>query len=201
MRILILQLVHSLALDALILGISKEKLAHEWQALNFVVVGGEPSRRQSQIGFQLSKQIGKIDDYGDLPVHNVAGTDLILLNLSPLPRRIVRPPALQCSLPHFIDRLERDLQGNDLVIQAQLRQLWSNYERGQPCSTLVAEQLRILQQHNISPESFNIPPASVFRRYALVRKLKKANKILVNYTLSSYTVVRSLSPISELIKK
>ncbi|VDM52190.1 unnamed protein product [Angiostrongylus costaricensis] len=35
---------------------------------------------------------------------------LILLNLHPSLMRVVRPPALRCSLPHFIDRLESDLQ-------------------------------------------------------------------------------------------
>uniref|UniRef100_A0A0K0CVL7 Uncharacterized protein n=1 Tax=Angiostrongylus cantonensis TaxID=6313 RepID=A0A0K0CVL7_ANGCA len=54
---------------------------------------------------------------------------LILLNLHPSLMRVVRPPALRCSLPHFIDRLESDLQ-------VQLRRLWSNYETGQPCLTV-----------------------------------------------------------------
>ncbi|KAE9418992.1 hypothetical protein Angca_000193 [Angiostrongylus cantonensis] len=95
-------------------------------------------------------------------------TRLILLNLHPSLMRVVRPPALRCSLPHFIDRLESDLQ-------VQLRRLWSNYETGQPCLTFVTKQLQILQQHNISPESFNIPPADVFRRRELIRKLKRGN--------------------------
>ncbi|KAK6018303.1 hypothetical protein OSTOST_16121 [Ostertagia ostertagi] len=37
-------------------------------------------------------------------------TRLILLNLPPSMRKSLRPKALQCSLPHFIDRLEWDLQ-------------------------------------------------------------------------------------------
>ncbi|KAK5968188.1 hypothetical protein GCK32_013932, partial [Trichostrongylus colubriformis] len=54
-------------------------------------------------------------------------TRLILLNLPPSLRKSVRPQALQCSLPHFIDRLEWDLQ-------VKLRRLWTNYKEGEPCS-------------------------------------------------------------------
>ncbi|KAK6747114.1 hypothetical protein RB195_000378 [Necator americanus] len=95
-------------------------------------------------------------------------TRLILLNLPPSLRRALHPPALECSLPHFIDRLEWDLQ-------VQLRRLWAGYKRGEPCSKYVAKQLRLLQQHDISLESFDMPPARMFRRYELIQKLKRSN--------------------------
>ncbi|WKY03857.1 hypothetical protein Q1695_005090 [Nippostrongylus brasiliensis] len=96
-------------------------------------------------------------------------TRLILLNLPPSLRKSFRPPALECSLPHFIDRLEWDLQ-------VQLRRLWTGYKKGQNCSEIVAQQLRLLQQHDISLESFDMPPADIFRRYQLIQKLRQSNR-------------------------
>ncbi|VDO74645.1 unnamed protein product [Heligmosomoides polygyrus] len=95
-------------------------------------------------------------------------TRLVLLNLPPSLRKSLRPPALECALPHFIDRLEWDLQ-------VKLRRLWTGYKKGQPCSKLVAKQLRLLQQHDISLESFDMPPATMFRRYQVIQKLKQTN--------------------------
>ncbi|EYB84621.1 hypothetical protein Y032_0313g2191 [Ancylostoma ceylanicum] len=96
-------------------------------------------------------------------------TRLILLNLPPSLRRKLRPPALECSVPHFIDRLEWDLQ-------VKLRRLWATYKRGQPCTKYVAQQLRLLRQHDISLQSFDMPPITMFRRYELIHKLKRSNK-------------------------
>ncbi|VDO47562.1 unnamed protein product, partial [Haemonchus placei] len=73
-------------------------------------------------------------------------TRLILLNLPPSLWKTLRPKALQCSLPHFIDRLEWDLQGPT----------WTPFYK-------LTKQLRLLQQHDISVKSFDMPPPTVFR--------------------------------------
>ncbi|XGW29882.1 hypothetical protein V3C99_009156 [Haemonchus contortus] len=97
-------------------------------------------------------------------------TRLILLNLPPTLWKSLRPKALQCSLPHFIDRLEWDLQ-------VKLRKLWAGYKKGEPCSMLVAKQLRLLQQHDISVKSFDMPPPTVFRRYQLFQKVNRTTVV------------------------
>ncbi|KAK6061361.1 hypothetical protein COOONC_00971 [Cooperia oncophora] len=92
-------------------------------------------------------------------------TRLILLNLPPSLRKAIRPKALQCSLPHFIDRLEWDLQ-------VQLRRLWAGYKKGEPWW----QSSFIFSNSTTSPvESFDMPPATLFRRYQLFQKLKRSN--------------------------
>ncbi|CAJ0602928.1 unnamed protein product [Cylicocyclus nassatus] len=56
-------------------------------------------------------------------------TRLLLLNLPLSIRRRLHPAAMECALPHFIDRLEWDLQ-------VKLRNLWADYKKGEPCTNV-----------------------------------------------------------------
>ncbi|CAI4229444.1 unnamed protein product [Auanema sp. JU1783] len=96
-------------------------------------------------------------------------TRLILLNLPASLRYLLHPPAFECAVPHFIDRLEWDLQ-------IQLRRIWDGYKIGDSCAERVDQQLSLLAEHEISLESFQMPPPSLFRRYELLRKLKRASR-------------------------
>ncbi|PAV69965.1 hypothetical protein WR25_10916 [Diploscapter pachys] len=95
-------------------------------------------------------------------------TKLLLLNLPVTFNSFRQHSAFMCAVPHFIDRLEQDLQ-------KQLYEIWKGYKKGQECAARVEKQLILLQKNDISLRSFQMPPPSMFRRYEIIHKLRRAS--------------------------
>ncbi|CAD6191864.1 unnamed protein product [Caenorhabditis auriculariae] len=93
-------------------------------------------------------------------------TRLLLLNLPMTMKKLLHPPTFDCALPHFIDRLEPDLQ-------KELRDIWVNHKPGESCTEEVDKQIQLLEKHEISLQSFQMPPPAMFRRFELLRKLRR----------------------------
>uniref|UniRef100_A0A1I7X6W8 Uncharacterized protein n=1 Tax=Heterorhabditis bacteriophora TaxID=37862 RepID=A0A1I7X6W8_HETBA len=157
-----------------------------------------PARAQKRI-MEIWKERNPVGDCWE----QQRKTRLILLNLPASFKSLLHPPAFACALPHFIDRLEFNLQ-------VQLRRVWDNYKAGQPCHDVrffisqyfvlvlftyllfffllftflfetliqrIENQIRLLQEHDIALESFQMPPPTMFRKYELIHKLKRASVV------------------------
>ncbi|EFP08263.1 hypothetical protein CRE_16882 [Caenorhabditis remanei] len=88
-------------------------------------------------------------------------TRLLLLNL-PMGVKF-HPPAFECALPHFYNRLEQSLQ-------EKLRDIWKGYKKGSSCVEQIDRQIQLLESNDISLKSFQMPPPSMFRKQREVRR-------------------------------
>ncbi|CAI2352170.1 unnamed protein product [Caenorhabditis sp. 36 PRJEB53466] len=91
-------------------------------------------------------------------------TRMLLLNL-PM-RNKFHPPAFDCALPHFFNRLESSLQ-------EKLNEIWSGYKPGSACVEQIDRQIQLLESNDISLKSFQMPPPSMFRKRETRRKLRR----------------------------
>ncbi|CAB3409855.1 unnamed protein product [Caenorhabditis bovis] len=97
-------------------------------------------------------------------------TRLLLLNMSVGLNKRLHPPAFDCALPHFFGRLETDLQ-------EKLKEVWRGYKRGTSCVEQIDKQIQLLEAHEISLHSFQMPPPSMFRKRRLVKKLRRRSNV------------------------
>lgn len=96
-------------------------------------------------------------------------TRLLLLNL-PMGVKF-HPPAFECALPHFYNRLEQSLQ-------EKLREIWKGYKKGRSCVEQIDKQIQLLEANDISLKSFQMPPPSMFRKQREARrKLRRRSNV------------------------
>ncbi|CAL2040083.1 unnamed protein product [Caenorhabditis brenneri] len=88
-------------------------------------------------------------------------TRLLLLNL-PMGFKF-HPPAFECALPHFYNRLEQSLQD-------KLKDIWKGYKKGSSCVEQIDKQIQLLEANDISLKSFQMPPPSMFRKQREIRR-------------------------------
>uniref|UniRef100_A0A1I7UNT1 Uncharacterized protein n=2 Tax=Caenorhabditis tropicalis TaxID=1561998 RepID=A0A1I7UNT1_9PELO len=74
-------------------------------------------------------------------------TRMLLLNL-PMGFKF-HPPAFECALPHFYNRLEQSLQ-------EKLREIWKGYKKGSSCVEQIDRQIQLLEANDISLKSFQV---------------------------------------------
>uniref|UniRef100_A0A8R1IJY9 Uncharacterized protein n=1 Tax=Caenorhabditis japonica TaxID=281687 RepID=A0A8R1IJY9_CAEJA len=90
---------------------------------------------------------------------------ILLMNL-PIGFKFHVPPAFECALPHFYNRLE-------LGLQEKLHNIWIGYKKGNSCVEQIDKQIQLLEENDISLKSFQMPPPSMFRKREARRKLRR----------------------------